>query len=262
MVANLLMRGMFAGVLAGLLAFGFARVYGEPYIDLSIAQEELNAEKTPHHHGQADAAHEAGEHAGAVEEEEELVSREVQSSIGLLTASVVYGAAIGGLFALVFAFALGRLGNFDPRATAALLAAIGFVSVILVPELKYPPNPPAVGDPDTIGIRTQLYFVLMLGSVVMAAFSVTVARALATRLGGWNSSIAGGVVFIALVTIAQHFLPSGIEVGTEFPASLLWNFRVASWGMQLVIWSSLGLIFGFLAQRKLSGNFKQLGGVS
>ena len=76
--------------------------------------------------------------------------------IGLFTGVVVYSAAFGGLFALVFAFAYGRIGRPDPRVTAALLAVAGFVVVSLVPALKYPPNPPAVGNPETIGYRTAL----------------------------------------------------------------------------------------------------------
>jgi hypothetical protein len=40
MVGNLLLRGMLVGVLAGLLAFGFARIFGEPQVDRAIAFEE------------------------------------------------------------------------------------------------------------------------------------------------------------------------------------------------------------------------------
>ena len=66
----------------------------------------------------------------------------------------MYGLALGGLFALAFAFAYGRVARASPRATALWLAAAAFVVVYLVPFLKYPANPPAVGDPDTIGRRT------------------------------------------------------------------------------------------------------------
>jgi hypothetical protein len=70
--------------------------------------------------------------------ESELVSRSVQSGVGLLTGVVVYGTAFGGLFALAFAFAYQRIGRLSARATAALLAAAGFVALVLVPQLKYP----------------------------------------------------------------------------------------------------------------------------
>jgi Probable cobalt transporter subunit (CbtA) len=73
--------------------------------------------------------------------EPELVGREMQAGLGLFVGVIVYSAAIGGLFSLVFAFVYGRAGRLGPRATAALLALAGFVAIVLVPELKYPANP-------------------------------------------------------------------------------------------------------------------------
>ena len=72
--------------------------------------------------------------------------RDTQAGLGLLTGVAVFGTALGGLFSLVFAFAYGRLGALRARGTSALLALFGFVSVAIVPFLKYPPNPPAVGN--------------------------------------------------------------------------------------------------------------------
>ncbi len=140
MVGNLLLRGMLVGVFAGLLAFGFARIFGEPQVDRAIAFEDQMSQ------------------AKGASPEPELVSREMQAGLGLFTGVIVYSAAVGGLFSLVFAFVYGRVGRLGPRATAALLALGGFVAIALVPDLKYPANPPSVGNPETIGFRTELYF--------------------------------------------------------------------------------------------------------
>jgi Probable cobalt transporter subunit (CbtA) len=78
---------------------------------------------------------------------------------------IIYSAAVGGLFSLVFAFAYGRVGRLGPRATAALLALGGFVAIVLVPDIKYPANPPSIGNPETIGLRTELFFVMLVISV-------------------------------------------------------------------------------------------------
>ena len=153
MVGNLLLRGMLVAVLAGLLAFGFARIFGEPQVDRAIAfEEQMNQAKVP---------------------EPELVSRETQASLGLFTGVIVYSAAVGGLFSLVFAFVYGRVGRLGPRATAALLALAGFVAIVLVPGVKYPANPPSVGNPETIGLRTELYFVMLVISVAALVLAVT-----------------------------------------------------------------------------------------
>ena len=91
-------------------------------------------------------------------DEPALVSRSVQAGLGLFVAVLVYSAAFGGLFGLAFAFAYGRTsGTLTPQALSALMAAAGFVAIYLVPNLKYPANPPAVGSHETIGIRTALF---------------------------------------------------------------------------------------------------------
>lgn len=241
MVGNLLIRGMLVGILAGLFAFGFARIFGEPQVDRAIAYEEQMA------------AAEAATSGEPAEEEEELVSRATQAGVGLLTGSVIYGAAIGGLFALVFAFAYGRVGSLGPRATAALLALAAFVAVVLAPALKYPATPPAVGNPETIGARTGLFFLMLVLSVAAAVASVALARRLWARHGGWNAGIAGAAAFVALMAVVQYALPTINEIPDGYSADLLWRFRTSSLGMHAILWTVIGLAFGALAERGLAG---------
>jgi hypothetical protein len=138
MVRDLLIRGMLAGLFAGLLAFGIAKVFGEPQVGSAIAFEEqrANADAADHHHNPSTAnQHEmVAQGNSPAGEEEELVSRRVQSTIGLLTAVVVYGAAMGGLFALAFAFLYGRVGKISPRMLALLLAVGAFAAIYYVPS--------------------------------------------------------------------------------------------------------------------------------
>ena len=233
------MRGMLAGAIAGVLAFGFAQVFGEPEIGYAIGLEEQMAH----------AADAQPPGAAANAHEHELVSRAVQAGIGLLTAVVIYGAGIGGLFAIVFAFAYGRLGRFGPRATAALLAAAGFISVAVVPFLKYPATPPAVGNPETLGNRMALFLLMIAISIMAAVLAVGVARRLVGRFGPWPAAAIGGSTFIAIVAVAQFILPDVAEVPREFSTDMLWRFRAASLGMQLLMWATLGVVFSALAAR-------------
>ena len=233
MVRALLVRGMLAGLAAGLLAFAFAWVFGEPQVDRAIGFEE-------HMHQMAGEA-----------PEPELVSREVQSTVGLLTGVVVYATALGGIFSLVFAYAHGRLGRLSPRATAALLAVAGFVALILVPQVKYPANPPSIGAPETIGLRTALYFTMIALSVVAAIAAVSTARQAGRRLGVWNGAILAGAAYLVAIAAGMLILPPVNEVPADFSAATLWNFRLASLGIELVLWTALGLVFGVLAERRL-----------
>jgi hypothetical protein len=223
---------MAAGILAGVLAFAFAWVFGEPQVNLAIGFEEHM------HHMAGDAP------------EPELVSRAVQSTLGLLTGILVYGTALGGIFALSFAYAHGRIGRLSPRGTAAVLAAAGFVALILVPQIKYPANPPSIGDPETIGARTALYFTMIALSVIAAVAASSTGRQLARRLGGWNAAIVAGAAYIAVMVAGMLILPSVNEVPAEFSAATLWKFRLASLGIEAVLWTALGLVFGALAERR------------
>ena len=237
MVRSLLIRGMLAGFLAGLLAFGVARILGEPSVDRAIAFEE-QAHK---------AAHPGHQH----EDEPELVSRAVQRGMGLFTGVVVYATAFGGLFALVFAFAYGRIGNLSPRATSALLAAAAFVALVLVPDIKYPPNPPAIGEAETIGRRTALFVAMIAVSLAAMLVALAARRRLIVRLGVWNASLAGGCVFFVLIVVAMLVLPAIDEVPARFPADLLWRFRITSIGIEATLWTAIGLAFGPLADAVL-----------
>ncbi|MFC0218928.1 CbtA family protein [Pseudochelatococcus lubricantis] len=236
MVRTLLVRGMLVGLLAGVLGFVFAYLVGEPPVDAAIAIEES-------------AAAAAG---GASGDEPEVVSRLVQSTLGLLTALAVFGAALGGIFGLAFAYAQGRLGRIGPRGTAAFLAVAGFISLVLVPQIKYPANPPAVGSPDTIDIRTGLYFTLILLSVVAALAALAIGRRLVAQYGTWNAALIGGGVYVVAMALAMFVMPTINEVPAEFAPAVLWDFRVATIGLQVVLWTTLGVAFGLLSSRQTS----------
>jgi predicted cobalt transporter CbtA len=234
-VSGLLFRGLLAGVLAGLLAAVFSGFAGEPSIERAIAYER------------------AADQAAGLAPEPEIVSRSVQRGAGLFTASAIYGAALGGLFSLVFAFSYRRIGDFEPRTLSALLALAGFIALVLVPELKYPANPPAIGAAATIGARTALYFAMLAISLLDMILAVTLAPHLAARLGTWNGALLAAAVFAGVAGLAALALPPISEVPADFPANVLWNFRLASIGARALLWGTLGLAFGSMTQIWLHG---------
>jgi predicted cobalt transporter CbtA len=231
MARSLLVRGMLVGLLAGLFSFAFARWLGEPEVERAIAFETRM------------------DQAKGQSPEPEMVSRGVQKTLGLLTGVVVYGTAIGGLFGLVFAFAYGRMGIIHPRTLSAVLAAMGFVAIVLIPTLKYPANPPAVGNPDTIGVRTAAFFLLIVISIAAMVLALQVRRSLSIRLGYWNSSLLAAALFLLIMAIVSYALPVIDEVPAGFPVTLMWRFRVAALGIQAVMWATLGVLFGWLTER-------------
>lgn len=235
MLRNLLLCGLLAGLCGGLLATGFARVVGETQINQAIAFEDAQYK------------------AQGLPPEKPIVSRSLQSSLGLLTAAVVYGLALGGLFALAFAAAYGRVGRASPARTAILMAAGAFVVLYLVPFIKYPANPPSVGDPDTITKRTALYLIMILISLLAAVTAVRLRKVLSERWSGSTATLVAGFGFLLVVVIAGALLPPINEVPKTFPAVTLFRFREASLGMQLVIWTTIGLVFAATASRVMAG---------
>jgi predicted cobalt transporter CbtA len=235
MTRSLLVRGMLCGLVAGLLAFAFARLVGEPEVERAIAFET--------HMDQVNG----------VAPEPEMISRQVQRGLGLFTGVIVYGTALGGLFGLAFAFAWGRLGITDSRMLSAVVAGLGFVTIVLVPTLKYPANPPSVGSPETIGVRTGAFFLLIAFSVAASILVLQIRRALRSQyLSGWNASLVAVGLFVTIMVVVCHFMPRIDEVPAGFPASLLWRFRVAGLEMQAVMWAAMGILFGWLTERSAS----------
>jgi hypothetical protein len=239
MVGRLIFRGFIIGILAGLLAFGWAKIFGEPAVNTAINFETAQDE------AKEAAAAAAGNPAPP--DDPEIFSRKVQSGIGLLTGMVGIGAGLGCLFGVLFAFAYGRIGTLAPGPTSVLVAFFGLVSVYLVPMLKYPANPPSVGEPDTIKYRTGLYFLMMAISIVTTLAALRLQRSLAARQGAWNASVVAAAAYLIVIAAVFVLLPGINEVPATFPAVTLWDFRLASLGIQTVLWGSIGVMFGYAA---------------
>lgn len=233
MVWTLVRRGLVVGAIAGLLAGVFAFVFGEPRV-----QDAIDIENARSAHASLVLAH-AGEW---------VVSRGEQRG-GLFLATALYGIAAGGLFAIAFAALRGRGTRRSDWELATRLAGAIFVAIVLVPFLKYPPNPPAVGDADTIGDRTAFYVILLIGSALAMLAAARVMWSLRADAPPWARPLAGGATFIAVAGGLALALPGVQEIPEGFPAPLIWEFRLSSLGTQAVLWGALGIGYGIAMSR-------------
>jgi hypothetical protein len=269
MEKKLVLRGVLAGAVAGLLAFLFARIFAEPYIGKAVDYESGR-----------DAAQAALDKlAGRAPEgaEADLFSRSVQANAGIGAGIVVFGAAMGALLAVVYTVCLGRVGGLRARSLALLVAGGGFLGVYLVPFLKYPADPPAIGHEETIRARSGLYLLMVVCSVAFLVAAVWLGRRLRDRFGNWNATLLACAAFVAAIGVVMLLLPSFGHLGSNrqhygdhatetplplrdaegdivypgFPADVLFAFRFYSVGAQLLMWSALGLVFAPLAERVL-----------
>lgn len=223
-----LVRGLLVGLLAGFAAFLVAHEVGEPHVERAIALEEAAAAADP---APADV------HA---EEEGTSVSRPDQRTWGLLTGTVAVGLAVGGLVALVAAATVGRIGRLSPGQSTAVVSLVGFVAVALVPFLKYPATPPAVGSGDTIGDRTSWFFGFVLLSVAVAALASLLAIRVAADFSVFAGVIGGTGLYLVVMVAAGLLMPTVNEVG-DFPADELWFFRRASLLTLVALWAVIGV---------------------
>lgn len=235
-----LINGLIAGFLAGIFAFGVAHQVGEQYVDQSIAVESAGS-----HHVGVEATTPAHSHG----EEDVAVSREKQSTLGLLTATLAIGTALGGIVGLASAFALGRLGRLRPAASTAVVTLVGFVSFALAVWTKYPPNPPAIGRATTLDSRTADYFTFLALSVILAIGAVTLAARLARKYDGWIATVLPALSWLVLITVVGLLLPTVNEVPDTFPANTLWGFRLSSIATQATLWGAIGIILSGLVAR-------------
>lgn len=247
---DFLIRGLLAGLIAAFAAFAVAYVVGEPPVRSAIALEESGG---GHSHGTEDGHSEDATHADEAEEApapgEVEVPRSLQSTVGLLTGLLVAGVTLGGLVGVISAIAMGRFGRLTPRTTTLAVASMGFVAVYVVPFLLYPPNPPAVGSGDTIGFRSSLYFIFLTISLVAALAAVLVGRRLAERLGGWHAALVSIAGYVVVMLVVMALMPHYNEVPDSFPASVLYDFRRASFLTQFTLWAVLGVVLADLVGR-------------
>ena len=241
-----LVHGLVAGLLAGIAAFVVAYTVGEPQIDKAVALEE--AARAPASDGH-DHDHAGSEETGhSHDDEDAVVTRDTQSTWGLATGTLAIGVVLGGLTGLLAAVGLGRLGGLRPWASTALVALLGAVSFSIVPFLKYPATPPAVGSGETIDHRTALYFGFLAVSVLGVLAAVAVARAAARRWSGVPGVVAGAATYVVVVSVAALAFPKVDELG-DFPAGILWDFRVASLLTLLAMWAVIGAVLTVLVDR-------------
>lgn len=178
---------------------------------------------------------------------EEMFSRGVQQ-LGGVAGAVVYGVAVGVILAVVFA----RLhrGATDPRS-ALLLTGAGGIALSVVPFVLYPPNPPGVGDPATIGSRTGAYVLAMAWSVVALVAAARLWRYLRGRAVAEAAALLSSLgLYAGLVAVAGVVLPDRPKAGTGVPAELLWDFRLASLLGAVAFWCVTGAVFASLVGRR------------
>ena len=65
----------------------------------------------------------------------------------------------------------------------------------------------------------------------------------------WSAALNAAGAYLVVIVAANLLLPDVDVVPDSFPATLLWQFRLAALGTQLILWTTIGLLFGALTER-------------
>jgi hypothetical protein len=199
MEIRVILRGALSGFVAGVLGFIFARIFAEPVINKAIDYESGR-----------DAVLAALNHAAGrpvAPDGPEIFSRSIQSTIGNATGIIAFSTAMGALIAVAYLVMHGRF-SIRPRNLVWLIAGFGFLGVYLLPFVKYPANPPAIGHSFTIHTRGVLYLTMVASSLILLGLAVWLARRLVPRFGIVGAVVLAAVAFLVVYGVLIGLLPS------------------------------------------------------
>ena len=162
---------------------------------------------------------------------------------GQLLAGGILGMSIGALFGVVFAYSRNSLPKGHTVKKTFVLAAIMWLTIFLIPFLKYPANPPTVGDVDTVVLRSILY----LSFIAISGFSAVGFFILYKKLQNKKKGLAfvGYAVFITTVFFIMPVNPDEVKA----PMDLVNGFRAMSVIAVTTFWIAEAIIFGMLWQK-------------
>jgi len=225
-IVIVLVSGFVAGVIHGTVNL----VIVEPYLDEAIEIENQNlfatglAEDTPQFWAEYSSY------------------RDWQKS-GQLLASGILGMSMGALFGIVFAYSRNSLPKGHTVKKTFVLAAIMWLTIFIIPFLKYPANPPTVGDVDTVVLRSILY----LSFIAISGFSAVGFFILYKKLQNKKKGLVfvGYAVFITTVFFIMPVNPDEVKA----PMDLVNGFRAMSVIAVTTFWIAEAIIFGMLWQK-------------
>jgi predicted cobalt transporter CbtA len=214
---------LLAGAIAGTILGAINQVAVEPYIDYAVELEMQNTNQS-----------------SQIINPAEFTAYRLWQRGGEMLAGTILGLSIGSLFGIVFAFTHNSVPGSNNKKKALIVAGIMWFVLFFIPALKYPANPPAVGDPETIYYRQSLYvaFLVISGSSALGlAF-------LYRKMGALN-------IEKAIIPAAYAFIISGAYLAMpanpdpiNAPTDLVMGFRITSAITISMFWGLLGVIFG------------------
>jgi predicted cobalt transporter CbtA len=219
---------LLAGVIAGVVLASVNYFVAEPFIDQAIDIETQNSID-----------------AGEPVDFAELTSYRIWQKDGTFAAGAFLGLTYGAILGIAYVISRKYIPSSDDRKKAIIMAALMCLALYVVPFIKYPANPPAVGDPETIGLRDTLYTTYQLTSGLIAAgmFVLLVKMRMVSTI-----KYIVPIIYIALIAFIYAIFPPNPDAITA-PMDLVNAFRMVTFSTMVMFYLVMGAIFGVLWYR-------------
>jgi predicted cobalt transporter CbtA len=220
-ITIVLVSGAIAGFVHGTINFALV----EPYLDQAIGLEN-------------ESLFASGEAEDTLEFWAEYESYRIWQKSGQVLAGVILGLAMGSLFGIVYALSRNSLPGKNDVTKSVILAGVMWLTIYIIPFLKYPANPPTVGDGETVMLRAILY----VSFIALSGIGVVIFYKLSQKLQN-NKKYFGLFGYVIFITILFFVMPENPDEITA-PMNLVNEFRLMSVLGVSSFWLSVGLILG------------------
>ena len=220
-ITIVLVSGAIAGFVHGTINFALV----EPYLDQAIGLEN-------------ESLFASGEAEDNLEFWAEYESYRIWQKSGQVLAGVILGLAMGSLFGIVYALSRNSLPGKTDVTKSVILAGVMWLTIYIIPFLKYPANPPTVGDGETVMLRAILY----VSFIALSGIGVVIFYKLSQKLQN-NKKYFGLFGYVIFITILFFVMPENPDEITA-PMNLVNEFRLMSVFGVSSFWISVGLILG------------------
>ena len=243
-MTRILPTALIMGVIVGLLVAAYMNVFNVPVMEWAIALEGCDIDRAG-----------CAEQLAAEEEEAPLPlafltslgGQRVGMSVGLAVIGILYGAIFTGLYHLM----RNATPGWSPWSWAAVAALLGFWGVSLYTQIKFPLNPPGIGDEGTLLARQGFQFLFIAVSTISVAlviYGVGLINRSATGSGRWVRYAGVGLAYAVVALLLAFVIPSVRDAAPGWlPPELTIMFRTFTAAGHFLLW--MGIAFATVGYR-------------
>ena len=244
-MTRILPTALIMGVIVGLLVAAYMNVFNVPVMEWAIALEGCDIDRAG-----------CAEQLAAAEDEAPLPlsfltslgGQRVGMSVGLAVIGILYAAIFTGLYHLMRNAAPG----WSPWSWAAVAALLGFWGVSLYTQIKFPLNPPGIGDEGTLLARQGFQFLFIAVSTISVALVIYGAGLInrsSTGSGRWLRYVGIGLAYAVVALLLAFAIPSVRDAAPDWlPPELTIMFRTFTAAGHFLLW--MGIAFATVGYRR------------